>query len=154
MARTRAIALLSVACLPLAACGSSRSASRDSAKSPPRYVAAAEAICTARLAQINRLTRPTTPEQAVSYLPQALTIMGSEIAELTALAPPAHQRAELSAALASTRQLASLLRGFLHQLRSGLVEIATFARVQTRSGALTAEADDHFGRAGLAKCAS
>ena len=73
--------------------------------------------------------------------------------ELAALEPPARQRAQLDAGIERTRQLAALLRGFLHELRSGIVEISTFARVQTQSDALQADIDARFRQAGLTACA-
>jgi hypothetical protein len=115
-------------------------------------VAAANAVCARQLAQLNRLAQPTTPEQAVSYLPQALTIMHRETGGLAALDPPASERAQVAAGVASARQLAALLQHFLHELKGGLVELSTFGRVQTQTGVLTAAIDAHFRQAGLVAC--
>ena len=153
MGRTYVIAPLAVACLLLAACGSSTTSSGHTSATAPAYVAAGNAICSRELARINRLTRPTTPEQAVSYLPQALSIMQRETRELAALDPPAPERAPLASSLAATRRLSALLHGFLRELRGGLVEISAFARAQSQSGALRSAIDAHFRQAGLSACA-
>jgi hypothetical protein len=89
----------------------------------------------------------------VSYLPKALMIMQRETNGLAALDPPASERAQVAAGLASARQLAALLRRFLHELRGGLVELSTFAQVQTQTGTYRADLDAHFRQAGLARCA-
>jgi hypothetical protein len=146
MARTHSIALLGAACLLLAGCGGSGS-------STPKYVAAGNVICAEQLTQLNRLSQPTTPEQAVTYLPQALAIMQRETTRLTALELPASKRAQFQAALAGTRQLAAILHGVLHKLHSGLIEISAFAQVQAQSDALKAQIDAHLRQAGLARCA-
>jgi hypothetical protein len=153
MARTHAIALLGAASVLLGACGSSARPIHSSASPAPKFVTAGDAICTRELAKLNRLPQPSTPGQAVSYLPQALRIMQRETSELAALERPAAQRAQLAASIERTSELAALLRGFLHELRSGIVEISTFARVQTQSDALRAEADASFRQAGLTACA-
>ena len=153
MGRTHGIALLTAASLLLAACGSSSPSTHGAASPHPEFVPAADAICARELAKINGLPRPTTPQQAVSYLPQALRIMQRETGELAALEPPASQRAQLDASIERTRQLAALLRGFLHELRSGVVEISTFAQVQSQSGALQADINARFRQAGLTACA-
>jgi hypothetical protein len=163
MARTLVIALLGVACLPFAGCGGSApsspagSASSSSpvvsASESARYMAAANAVCTKQLAQLNRLAQPTTPEQAVAYLPQALVIMHREMSGLAALEPPPSERAQVAAGEASVMRLAALLQRFLHELKGGLVELSTFGQVQTQTGALTAAVDAHFRQAGLVRCA-
>lgn len=135
------------------ACGSSAPSSSRSAPPPPTYVAAANAICARELAQLDMLTRPTTAEQAVSYLPHAISIIHVETEQLAALDPPASGRAQFAAALASDRQLAALLSGFLQTLKTGLVELGTFARVQARSNALRADIARQFRQAGLVGCA-
>jgi hypothetical protein len=151
MARSNAIVVMGVACLLLAGCGASRSS--PTASAPPAYLASADAICSEQLAKLNGLPQPTTPEAATSYLPKALAIMQGEQSRLTALHVPADKQAQLKAALASAGELADLLRGFLHKLKSGVVEVSTFGQVQASSDALKANIDAHFQQAGLARCA-
>jgi len=151
MVRRNATVLMGVACLLLAGCGGSRSAPHASA--PPAYLASANAICSVQLAKLNRLPQPATPEGATSYLPKALAIMHSEQTQLTALRLPANKEAQLKAGLSSAGELASVLSGLLHKLRSGIVEISSFGQVQARSDALKADADAHFRQAGLQRCA-
>ncbi len=148
---------LAAACLLLAACGSSSpspstGSSAGSQASATRYLAGANAVCARLLAKLDRLTQPTTAEQAVSYLPQALRIMQAENRQLATLDPPAGERPQLEAGLRSSQQLAALLRRFLHELQSGLVELNAFARVQSRSQALRADVDSHLRAAGLSSC--
>jgi hypothetical protein len=142
---------MGVSCLLLAGCGGSSSS--PAASAPPAYLASADAICSAQLAKLNKLTQPTTPEGASTYLPKALAIMQSEQTELTALQVPADKRAQLKAGLVSEGELSNVLRGLLHKLRSGVVEISSFGEVQARSAALKADVDAHFREAGLDGCA-
>jgi hypothetical protein len=144
--RRLTIAALSLAAGVLAGCGGSGP--------PPRYAANGDAICARQLAALHRLPQPTTPEQAVSYLPHALTIMARERAGLQALAAPAGRRAALTAALSDSRQLAAILTHFLRHLRSGMVELDVFSQVQRSSDALRAQLDADFRHAGLGACAT
>jgi hypothetical protein len=155
MASRILIAQLGVGCLLLGGCGGSASppAPARPTSSSAQYLAAANAVCARQLAQLNKLAQPTTPEQAVSYLPHALVIMHRETSGLAALAPPVSERAQVEAGVASTRQLTVLLQRFLHELKGGLVELSTFGRVQTQTGALTAAINAHFRQAGLVACA-
>jgi len=152
MPRTCVIALLAAACLLASACSGS-SSPRGTAALSPAATAAADSICARQLAQLDRLTRPTTADQAVSYLPQALRIMRVEIRRLEALDPPSPGRAQFAAGLASERALTALLGRFLHQLQTGFVEFSALARVQTQSWQLRAAVDSHFRQAGAQLCA-
>ena len=146
MAKVRSIMLLGLLCGLLAGCGSS-------ASQTPRYAVAANAICTEQLAQLHRLAQPTTLEQTVAYLPRALAIISRETSALATLNPTPSTRAQFTAALASSRQLAGVLTSFLHQLHSGMVQFATFTQVETQSSALREALDSHFRHAGLTRCA-
>jgi len=119
----------------------------------PSYVAAGNAICSEQLAQLNRLPRPTSTEQTISYLPSALQIMRREVAKLQALTPSGSGGRALQAALTSDRRLTALLSDFLWGLRHGMVEFAQLATVQTRSIAMRAQIDARFRQAGLPRCA-
>jgi hypothetical protein len=146
MTTTRLSALLAiVACGVFGGCGSAASA-------PPAYVAAANAICAVQRAQLNKLSTPTTAGQAIVYLPRAIAIMRRETEQLATLDPVAPKRAQFAAALASTRRLADALTSFLHQLRSGVVELSAYTQVQAESTALSAEINRHFRQAGLTRC--
>jgi hypothetical protein len=145
MARIHALAPFPILALLLAGCGSS-------ASPPPAYVAAGKAICSEQAARLNRLARPTTPEQAASYLPQVLAIMHRGTAGLAALDPPAGKRTELADALTGAARLAANLHRFLRQLQTGLVEVGSFPRLEVQSAALRAEIDGHLRQAGLAGC--
>jgi hypothetical protein len=134
-----------VCCALLAGCGAGAS--------HPPYIAEGDAVCTAQLARLHGLTQPRSPEQAIAYLPQALSIMHGEAGQLAALDPPAPSGAHLDAALTETRELSSLLAGFLHELKTGVVELSTFAVVQSKANALRAQIDKHFRAAGLTACA-
>jgi RecG-like helicase len=146
MAKGRSMMLLGLACGLLAGCGSATSQT-------PAYVAEGNAICTEQIAQLHRLVQPTTLEQTVTYLPRALAIIQRETSALATLTPTPAERTEFAAALASSRQLATLLRTFLHQLHSGMVQFATFSQVETQSSALREALDAHFRHAGLTQCA-
>jgi len=146
--------LLGAGCLLLAGCGgSSPSHSASVPQALPSYVTAGNAICAAQLAQINKLAQPTTPEGAVSYLPKVVALMRSETTQLAALDPTGTARAKFAAGLASSRQLASYLSHFLHQMQAGVVEISAFSQVQGHSEAMKAATEADFRGAGLAGCA-
>jgi hypothetical protein len=148
MAKIRLSSALATVLLGMTAgCGSSTTA-------PPAYVTAADAICTVQLAQLNKLSKPTTATGAIAYLPRAIAIMRHETAQLSTLDPAASKRAQFAAALDSTRRLASALSRFLGQLRTGVVELNTYAQVQAEAGALAAETNAHFRGAGLPRCVS
>jgi hypothetical protein len=148
MKRTRQFVLFSALCVSaLAGCGSS---SQRSAPAP--YIAQANAICRSQLARLRHLEQPTTPAQAIDYLPPALAIMRSETRMLGALDPPAGARAKLAAAVAGTRQLSAVLQQFLGRLQHGLVEFAVLASVQMRSARIRAAIDTRFHEAGLTAC--
>ncbi len=146
MPRMYALALSAVIALLLAGCG-------ESSSPPPAYVTAGDADCAAQLAQLHRLARPTTPDEVISYVPQALEIMARGRSLLEALDPPAGARVELARALTSQEQLATLLHRVLRELESGIVEPGMFSRAQTEAAALKTDIDAHLRRAGLARCA-
>jgi hypothetical protein len=112
MAARLPIAPLAIVCALLAGCGSS-------AHAPPAYVATGNAICTTQLALLHKLRQPSTAGEAASYLPQAIAIINDETTQLAALQSTAPGHAELTAALASTRQLSGVLTRLQHQLHSG-----------------------------------
>jgi hypothetical protein len=145
MARTHVLALLSSAAILLAGCA-------GSAAPPPAYVAAADVICTAQLAQLDRLPEPATPEQAVTYIPEAIAILEREQSRLAALEPPGRVRGQFAAGLAGQGQLAAMLH-VSEELRSGLVEVGTLSRAQAEGQTLRADINAHFRQAGLARCA-
>jgi hypothetical protein len=145
MPRTHALALLSSAAVLLAGCA-------GSAALPAAYVAAADTICTTQLAQLDRLPQPVTLDEAGTYIPQAIAILGREKSRLAALDPPARARAQLAAAVAGEGQLAGMLRHVSEELRSGLVEVGTLSRVQAEGRTLRANINAHLREAGLARC--
>ncbi|HXW58327.1 MAG TPA: hypothetical protein VEJ23_02490 [Solirubrobacteraceae bacterium] len=134
-------------CALLAGCGEGSSA----AASPP-YVARGDRICATQLALLARLPQPTTPDQAVTYLPHVLTALHGESTQLRTLQPPPSTRGELREALADTSRLSALLSGFLDRLRTGIVEITMFGQIQSQSTALRTQIDAHFRRAHLMRC--
>ena len=119
---------------------------------PPADIARADQFCTTQLAALARLPKPTTPEQAVAYLPHALAALHAESGRLRTLAAGGAGEGELRAAVADVDQLAALLSGFLHHLNTGIVELTTFGQVQAQSSALRSQIDAHFRRAGLKRC--
>jgi hypothetical protein len=141
-------AVLVIGAALLAGCGGSSKARDQEAK----YVAAGNAICAQELTILHQMREPTTPEQAISYLPHAIAIINRQSQRLTALNVPASKRNQLEAAVSSGRQLGALLVGFLRQLKAGKFELATFSQVQTHSNELRSQIDAHFRQAGLAKC--
>jgi hypothetical protein len=134
-----------VLALALASCGGSN-------KQQASYVSRANAICRQALAELHKTPEPTTPAQAISFLPRAITIIEHQVAGLDALDVPASQRGHLQAALGSVRSLGTVLGGFVHQLRAGTVELSTFEQVQTQSTTLRAQINRQFRQAGLSGC--
>jgi hypothetical protein len=148
MTRAPGIALLAAICGGLlAGCGGS-----SAPPPPPAYVAEAKVICHTQLAKLNRMQRPSTPGQAVDYLPPALAIMHRETGMLAALDPPPADRAKFAAALADTRQLTAVLERLLRDLHSGMVEFPALAAAQTDAVSLRAQLDRRFHEAGVTAC--
>jgi hypothetical protein len=157
MAPPKLLVPIGAACLLLAGCGgaggsAAAPSTASSASSSPTYVAAADAICSRQLGQLNKLPRPTTPEGALTYLPRALPIMRREVTALQTLKAPAREQAQFAAGLASARKLSTVLGGLLHKLHSGIVELSALTELQTQTEALRADLDAHFRSAGLAQC--
>jgi hypothetical protein len=151
MRRRHLFLMLTCLCGLLGGCGGSGS---RPATPVPAYIAAGNAICARQVARLNALARPSTPEQAIGYLPHAIAIMRSESNSLAALERPAgRSSAQLSAALDSTRELTDTLARFLHRMSSGMIDLTDFGTVQSRSVALQAQLDMHFRLAGLTRCA-
>jgi hypothetical protein len=148
MSRFATFAALALICAAAAGCGGSSGPSAQE----KQFVAQANAICRQELAVLNKTPEPTSPTQAIGYLPKALAIIQRQSARLQALSVPASKRAELQAALASGRQLGTLLEGFLRKLQSGSFELATFTQVQSQSVTLREQINAHFRKAGLTSC--
>jgi hypothetical protein len=148
MSRIASVATLGLVCAALAGCGGSSGPSAQE----KQFVAQANAICTQELAVLSKTPEPTSPTQAIGYLPKALAIIQRQSARLQALSVPASKRGELQAALASGTQLGTLLEGFLRKLHSGSFDLATFTQVQTQSVTLREQINAHFRKAGLTSC--
>jgi hypothetical protein len=147
MTRSPSIALLLVGCALLSACGSSSESSSSA------YVARGEAICAHARAELARYPRPTTPEQAIAYIPHALTIIYMQGAQLSALDPAPSKRSQLDAAIATDRHISAVLSHFLSTLKTGIVELTSFVQVQTQTNALHEQLDRQYRAAGLPTCA-
>ena len=148
MARFASLATVALICAAIAGCGGSSGPSAQE----KQFVAQANAICAQELAVLNKTPEPTSPTEAIGYLPKALATIQRQATRLQALSVPASKRAELQAALASGQQLGALLQGFLGKLRSGAFELATFTQVQTQSVTLREQINAHFRKAGLTSC--
>jgi hypothetical protein len=148
MSRNASLATLALICAAIAGCGGSSGPSAQE----KQFVAQANAICTQELAVLKTTPEPTSPAQAISYLPKAIAIIQRQSARLSALSAPASKRRELEAALATGGRLGTVLEGFLRKLRSGSFELATFTQVQTESVTLREQINAHFRKAGLESC--
>ena len=148
MTRFASAAAIGAICAVLAGCGGSSGPSAQE----KQFVAQANAICAQELAVLSKTPEPTSPTQAIGYLPKALAIIQRQSARLQALSVPASKRGELQAALASGTQLGTLLEGFLRKLHSGSFDLATFTQVQTQSVTLREQINAHFRKAGLTSC--
>jgi hypothetical protein len=142
-----AIATLALSCAAFAGCGGGGSDAKEK-----KFIAAANAICAQELAVLNKAPEPTTPAQAIDYLPKAIGIIQHQSARLAALEVPASKRADLTAAVSTGRQLGDVLTRFLHQLRAGSFDLTTFTQVQSQSVALREQINAHFRKAGLSRC--
>ena len=140
-------AVLGLVCAVLAGCGGGGSSAQEK-----KFVAQANAICAQELAVLSRTPEPTTPAQAISYLPKAIAIIQRQSGRLEALPVPASKRRDLEAALSTGRQLGVILVRFLHQLRAGTYQLATFSQVQSQSVTLREQINVHFRKAGLTRC--
>lgn len=148
MSRFGSLAAIALICAAVAGCGGSSGPSAQE----KQFVAQANAICAQELAVLSKTPEPTSPTEAIGYLPKAIAIIQRQSERLESLSAPASKRGELQAALASGRQLGTLLEGFLRKLHSGSFELATFTQVQTQSVTLREQINAHFRKAGLASC--
>lgn len=146
------VALLIAGVTLLCGCGGSSSSSASAQMA--RYVAAGNAICVKELTELSKAPEPTTPAQAVEYLPRDIAIIRRESDRLAALEPPAAKRPELDAVVARGRRLGTLLDGFLHKLKTEAIELTTLAEVQSQSDTLRSQINHDFQQAGLSRCAT
>jgi hypothetical protein len=147
MIRRAALTATLSTCALIAGCGGSGASSAEK-----QFIASANAICAEELAVLARTPEPTLPTQAVGYLPKAIAIIQRQSGRLEALQVPASKRADLQGALGSARQLGVILTSFLHQLRAGSYNLATFSQVQQQSITLREQINAHFRKAGLTRC--
>jgi hypothetical protein len=140
-------------CALLSACGGSMPRAAFSSAAAGRYLSEGNHICATALARLDRTPRPRTVEQAIVYIPSALSAMRSEASALRSLDPPNNARTGLAQALASAHRLASVLGGLLHRLRHGTVEFDQMIAAQREGMTIRAQLDARFRQAGLARCA-
>jgi hypothetical protein len=148
MSRVASLVTLALICAAVAGCGGSSGPSAQE----KQFVAQANAICAQELAVLKTTPEPTSPTQAITYLPKAIAIIQRQSARLSALSVPSSKRGELEGALARGRQLGTVLEGFLGKLRSGHFELSTFTQVQSESVTLREQINAHFRKAGLTSC--
>ncbi|HYB24171.1 MAG TPA: hypothetical protein VED41_10260 [Solirubrobacteraceae bacterium] len=154
MAKTHQVLIASLLiCALLTGCAGTSGRTPTTASGPPPYVAEGNSICAAQLAPLRRLARPTTPEQAIAYLPSTLKVFRREVASLRKLDPPGAAHRQLAAALAGTDRLTALMARVLHELRAGTVEFSKLVDDRRRSVAMRAQLAAHFRQAGLTRCA-
>jgi hypothetical protein len=149
MPRAPKITLLACACAGLlAGCGGA--AKRQ--PPPSAYRAQASAICREQQAKLHGLQQPSTPAEAINYLPPALAVIHRETQLLGALEPPPAERQKLAAALTNARQLRGVLQHFLTQLHQGMVEFPVLVEVQAEGNTLRSQISRRFREAGLPAC--
>lgn len=98
----RAAAVAGAAAFGLAGCGGGLS--------HDEFVQRADAICTAYDAQVKLLTRPSSYDEIVTYVEKTLPIYVGAINELSALEPPARDRAAVHDWLTANRRVAAAVR--------------------------------------------
>jgi hypothetical protein len=129
----------------LGGCGGS------SALSHAELVAKANAICSAKNAQVTALGRPTTLAGVQRVLALGIPIAEQAEAKLRALKPPASDAAAYQATLSLDAQTLALDRQALAAVNAG--NVTRFRQLIVQATALSTQARTKAGQIGLTTCA-
>jgi hypothetical protein len=145
--RGAAAALVGVLVLLATACGGGGS---DARLSREQFESQANAICDKYQTQLNQLKSPTSLEEIPDFVDHALAILNKEVAEITALNPPADLQTEFDAMIAASNDTKAAADDLSQAARDG--DQAAVQKALDEGNAASKKADQIATQLGLDSC--
>jgi hypothetical protein len=145
--RGAAAALVGVLVLLATACGGGGS---DARLSREQFESQANAICDKYQTQLNQLKSPTSLEEIPDFVDHALAILNKEVAEITALNPPADLQTEFDAMIAASNDTKAAADELSQAARDG--DQAAVQKALDEGNAASKRADQIATQLGLDSC--
>jgi hypothetical protein len=140
-------ALVGVLVLLATACGGGGS---DARLSREQFESQANAICDKYQTQLNQLKSPTSLEEIPDFVDHALAILNKEVAEITALNPPADLQTEFDAMIAASNDTKAAADDLSQAARDG--DQAAVQKALDEGNAASKKADQIATQLGLDSC--
>ena len=140
-------ALVGVLVLLATACGGGGS---DARLSREEFESQANAICNKYQTQLNQLKSPTSLEEIPDFVDHALAILNKEVAEITALNPPADLQTEFDAMIAASNDTKAAADDLSQAARDG--DQAAVQKALNEGNAASKKADQIATQLGLDSC--
>jgi hypothetical protein len=140
-------ALVGVLILLATACGGGGS---DARLSREEFESQANAICDKYQTQLNKLKSPTSLEEIPDFVDHALAILNKEVAEITALNPPADLQTEFDAMIAASNDTKAAADDLSQAARDG--DQAAVQKALDEGNAASKKADQIATQLGLDSC--
>jgi hypothetical protein len=140
-------ALVGVVILLATACGGGGS---DARLSREEFESQANAICDKYQTQLKQLKSPTSLEEIPDFVDHALAILNKEVAEITALNPPADLQTEFDALIAASNDTKAAADDLSQAARDG--DQAAVQKALDEGNAASQKADQIATQLGLDSC--
>jgi hypothetical protein len=140
-------ALVGVLVLLATACGGG---GNDARLSREEFESQANAICDKYQTQLNQLKSPTSLEEIPDFVDHALAILNKEVAEITALNPPADLQTEFDAMIAASNDTKAAADDLSQAARDG--DQAAVQKALDEGNAASKKADQIATQLGLDSC--
>ena len=140
-------ALVGVLVLLATACGGG---GNDARLSREEFESQANAICDKHQTQLNQLKSPTSLEEIPDFVDHALAILNKEVAEITALNPPADLQTEFDAMIAASNDTKAAADDLSQAARDG--DEAAVQKALDEGNAASKKADQIATQLGLDSC--
>jgi hypothetical protein len=140
-------ALVGVLVLLATACGGG---GNDARLSREEFESQANAICDKYQTQLNQLKSPTSLEEIPDFVDHALAILNKEVAEITALNPPADLQTEFDAMIAASNDTKAAADDLSQAARAG--DEAAVQKALDEGNAASKKADQIATQLGLDSC--
>jgi hypothetical protein len=140
-------ALVGVLVLLATACGGG---GNDARLSMEEFESQANAICGKYQTQLNQLKSPTSLEEIPDFVDHALAILNKEVAEITALNPPADLQTEFDAMIAASNDTKAAADDLSQAARDG--DQAAVQKALDEGNAASKKADQIATQLGLDSC--
>jgi hypothetical protein len=145
--RGAAAALVGALVLLATACGGGGS---DARLSREQFESQANAICDKYQTQLNQLKSPTSLEEIPDFVDHAIAILNKEVAEITALNPPADLQTEFDAMIAASNDTKAAADDLSQAARDG--DQAAVQKALDEGNAASKKADQIATQLGLDSC--